>query len=250
MVLNGPYDNLLCSYKHYTFAQQSSKNKAWTNFYNYNHMDINEQKNLATSYNLDTTTTNELIHLLQKSIKSKFGTYSKTDDDHKYNLMGTWAHEEFVRLVSQGLDEETAEEQAMDYAEELWNRTENSIRNIPPYHIWTINKEIDDVVSEIVVQINKNEGSDIKLFTFDAKGSSLEEYKSLLKTIEALKSTVVLLIKNFAKAKGVLFEWLYYDVKNGAAKNYQTIITTPLISEGQTQNLIGIGVLQTVLISE
>lgn len=27
MVLNGPYDNLLCSYKHYTFAQKSSKNK-------------------------------------------------------------------------------------------------------------------------------------------------------------------------------------------------------------------------------
>ena len=222
----------------------------WTGFDNYNSMDINEQKKLAMSYNLPTKTTNELIQILQQSIKSKFGIYLKTDDDHKYNLMGTWAQEEFVRLVSQGLDEETAEEQAMDYAEELWNRTANSIRNIPPYHIWTINKEIDDVVSEIVVQINKNEGSDIKLFTFDAKGSSLEEYKSLLNTIEAFKSTVVLLIKNFAKAKGVLFEWLCYDVENGAAKNYQTIITTPLISEGQTQSLIGIGVLQTVLISE
>ena len=224
--------------------------ETWTNFYNYNHMDINEQKNLATSYNLSTTTTNELIHLLQKSIKSKFGIYSKTDKDHKYNLMGTWAQEEFDRLVSQGWDENAAKRRAIDYAKELWNRTENSIRNIPPYHIWTINKEIDDVVSEIVVQINKNEGSDIKLFTFDAKGSSLEEYKSLLKTIEALKSTVVLLIKNFAKAKGVLFEWLCYDVENGAAKNYQTIITTPLISEGQTRSLTGIGVLQTVLISE
>ena len=164
--------------------------------------------------------------------------------------MYEWFETEFDSLVSQGMEEEEAEVQAYDYAKELWNRTENSIRNIPPYHIWTINKEIDDVVSEIVVQINKNEGSDIKLFTFDAKGSSLEEYKSLLKTIEALKSTVVLLIKNFAKAKGVLFEWLCYDVENGAAKNYQTIITTPLISEGQTQSLIGIGVLQTVLISE
>ena len=100
------------------------------------------------------------------------------------------------------------------------------------------------------MQINKNEGSDIKLFTFDAKGSSLEEYKKLLMTIESTKSTIVLLIKNFAKAEGVLFEWLRFDVKNGAAKNYQTIITTPLISEGQTQSLIGIGVLQTVLISE
>ena len=164
--------------------------------------------------------------------------------------MGTWAQEEFDRLISQGMTESEADEQAMDYAVKLWNQTANSIRNIPPYHIWTINGEIDDVVSEIVVQINKNEGSDIKLFTFDAKGSSLEEYKSLLKTIEALKSTVVLLIKNFAKAKGVLFEWLCYDVENGEEKNYQTIITTPLISEGQTQSLIGIGVLQTVLISE
>ena len=213
-------------------------------------MDINEQKKLAKSYNLSIVTTNELIHLLQESIKSKFGFDLKTDDNYKYNLMGTWAQEEFDRLVSQGWDENAAKRRAIDYAKELWNRTENSIRNIPPYHIWTINKEIDDVVSEIVVQINKNEGSDIKLFTFDAKGSSLEEYKSLLKTIEALKSTVVLLIKNFAKAKGELFEWLRYDVKNRAVKNCQTIITTPLVSDGPTQSLIGIGVLQIVLISE
>lgn len=213
-------------------------------------MDINEQKNLATSYNLSTTTTHELIQILQKSIKSKFRISTKADKDLMYKMMGEWAQQEFNRLVSQGMNESEAEEQAMDYAEELFNQLANSIRNIPPYHIWTINKEIDDVVSEIVVQINKNEGSDIKLFTFDAKGSSLEEYKSLLKTIEAPNSTVVLLIKNFAKAKGELFEWLHYDVKNGAAKNYQTIITTPLISEGQIQSLIGIGVLQTVLISE
>ena len=213
-------------------------------------MDINEQKKLAKSYNLSIVTTNELIHLLQESIKSKFGFDLKTDDSYKYNLMGTWAQEEFDRLISQGMTESEADEQAMDYAVKLWNQTANSIRSIPPYHIWTINREIDDVVSEIVVQINKNEGSDIKLFTFDAKGSSLEEYKKLLMTIESTKSTIVLLIKNFAKAEGVLFEWLRFDVKNGAAKNYQTIITTPLISEGQTQSLIGIGVLQTVLISE
>ena len=222
----------------------------WTNFYNYNPMDINEQKKLAKSYNLSIVTTNELIHLLQESIKSKFGFDLKTDDNYKYNLMGTWAQEEFDRLISQGMTESEADEQAMDYAVKLWNQTANSIRSIPPYHIWTINREIDDVVSEIVVQINKNEGSDIKLFTFDAKGSSLEEYKKLLMTIESTKSTIVLLIKNFAKAEGVLFEWLRFDVKNGAAKNYQTIITTPLISDGQTQSLIGIGVLQTVLISE
>lgn len=213
-------------------------------------MDINEQKNLATSYNLSTTTTHELIQILQKSIKSKFRISTKADKDLMYKMMGEWAQQEFNRLVSQGMNDSEAEEQAMDYAEELFNQLANSIRNIPPYHIWTINKEIDDVVSEIVVQINKNEGSDIKLFTFDAKGSSLEEYKSLLKTIETPKSTVVLLIKNFAKAKGELFEWLRYDVKNGAAKNYQTILTTPIISEGQIQSLIGIGVLQTVLISE
>ena len=213
-------------------------------------MDINEQKKLAKSYNLSIVTTNELIHLLQESIKSKFGFDLKTDDNYKYNLMGTWAQEEFDRLISQGMTESEADEQAMDYAVKLWNQTANSIRSIPPYHIWTINREIDDVVSEIVVQINKNEGSDIKLFTFDAKGSSLEEYKKLLMPIESTNSTIVLLIKNFAKAEGVLFEWLRFDVKNGAAKNYQTIITTPLISEGQTQSLIGIGVLQTVLISE
>ena len=213
-------------------------------------MDINEQKKLAKSYNLSIVTTNELIHLLQESIKSKFGFDLKTDDNYKYNLMGTWAQEEFDRLISQGMTESEADEQAMDYAVKLWNQTANSIRSIPPYHIWTINREIDDVVSEIVVQINKNEGSDIKLFTFDAKGSSLEEYKKLLMTIESTKSTIVLLIKNFAKAEGVLFEWLRFDVKNGAAKNYQTIITTPLISEGQTQSFIGLGVLQTVLISE
>lgn len=224
--------------------------ETWTNFYNYNHMDINEQKNLATSYNLSTTTTNELIHLLQKSIKSKFGIYSKTDKDHKYNLMGTWAQEEFDRLVSQGWDENAAKRRAIDYAKELWNRTENSIRNVPPYHIWTIEKEIDDIVSESILQINYNECLDIKLFTFDAKNSSLEEYKSLLNTIESTKSTIVLLIKNFAKAKGELFEWLRYDVKNRAVKNCQTIITTPLVSDGPTQSLIGIGVLQTVLISE
>ena len=210
-------------------------------------MDINEQKNLATSYNLSTTTTNELIQLLQKSIKSKFRIYSKAD---RHKLMFDWFKTEAKRLMSLGMEKEEALDQAYEYADALFKQLASSIRNVPPYHIWTIEKEIDDIVSESIFQINKNECLDIKLFTFDAKDSSLEEYKSLLNTIESTKSTIVLLIKNFAKAKGELFEWLRYDVKNGVAKNYQTIITTPLISDGQTQSLIGIGVLQTVLISE
>ena len=212
-------------------------------------MDINEQKNLATSYNLYSETTKELIQNLQGSIKYKFGIYLKSEE-YKDKLMYEWFETEFDSLVSQGMEEEEAEVQAYDYAEELWNRTASSIQNVPPHHIWTIEKEIDDIVSESIFQINKNECLDIKLFTFDAKDSSLEEYKSLLNTIESTKSTIVLLIKNFAKAKGELFEWLRYDVKNRAVKNCQTIITTPLVSDGPTQSLIGIGVLQTVLISE
>ena len=210
-------------------------------------MDINEQKNLATSYNLSTKTTNELIQLLQKSIKSRFRIYSKADKD---KLMFDWFKTEAKRLMSLGMEKEEALDQAYEYADALFNQLASSIRNVPPYHIWTIEKEIDDIVSESIFQINKNECLDIKLFTFDAKNSSLEEYKSLLNTIESTKSTIVLLIKNFAKAKGELFEWLRYDVKNRAVKNCQTIITTPLVSEGPTQSLIGIGVLQTVLISE
>lgn len=210
-------------------------------------MDINEQKNLATSYNLSTRTTNELIQLLQKSIKSKFGIYPKADKD---KLMFDWFKTEAKRLMSLGMEKQEALDQAYEYADALFKQLASSIRNVPPYHIWTIEKEIDDIVSESILQINKNECLDIKLFTFDAKNSSLEEYKSLLNTIESTKSTIVLLIKNFAKAKGELFEWLRYDVKNRAVKNCQTIITTPLVSEGPTQSLIGIGVLQTVLISE
>ena len=210
-------------------------------------MDINEQKNLATSYNLATRTTNELIQLLQESIKSKFGIYSKADKD---KLMLDWFISETDRLVSLGMEFKKAKREAAEYALALWKRTASCIRNVPPYHIWTIEKEIDDIVSESIFQINKNECLDIKLFTFDAKDSSLEEYKSLLNTIESTKSTIVLLIKNFAEAKGELFEWLRYDVKNRAVKNCQTIITTPLVSDGPTQSLIGIGVLQTVLISE
>ena len=210
-------------------------------------MDINEQKNLATSYNLSTKTTNELIQLLQESIKSKFRIYSKADKD---KLMFEWFKSEAKRLMSMGMEKQEALDQAYEYADALFNQLASSIRNVPPYHIWTIEKEIDDIVSESILQINKNECLDIKLFTFDAKDSSLEEYKSLLNTIESTKSTIVLLIKNFAKAKGELFEWLRYDVKNRAVKNCQTIITTPLVSDGPTQSLIGIGVLQTVLISE
>ena len=210
-------------------------------------MDINEQKNLATSYNLSTRTTNELIQLLQESIKSKFRIYSKAD---KHEMMLDWFISELERLKSLGMEQKKAQRQAAEYAKALFNQLASSIRNVPPYHIWTIEKEIDDIVSESILQINKNECLDIKLFTFDAKNSSLEEYKSLLNTIESTKSTIVLLIKNFAKAKGELFEWLRYDVKNRAVKNCQTIITTPLVSDGPTQSLIGIGVLQTVLISE
>ena len=210
-------------------------------------MDIEEQKNLAKSFNLSSKTPSELIQLLQKSIKSKFGIYSKTD---RRNMMFDWYKSEAIRLMKMGMERQAALDQAYAYSYALFNQLASSIRNVPPYHIWTIEKEIDDIVSESILQINYNECLDIKLFTFDAKDSSLEEYKSLLNTIESTKSTIVLLIKNFAKAKGELFEWLRYDVKNGVAKNYQTIITTPLISDGQTQSLIGIGVLQTVLISE
>lgn len=210
-------------------------------------MDINEQKNLATSYNLATKTTNELIQLLQESIKSKFRIYSKADKD---KLMFDWFKTEAKRLMSLGMEKEEAFDQAYEYADALFNQLASSIRNVPPYHIWTIEKEIDDIVSESIFQINKNECLDIKLFTFDAKDSSLEEYISLLNTIKSTKSTIVLLIKNFAKAKGELFVWLLNYVENGAVKNCQTIITTPLVSDGPTQSLIGIGVLQIVLISE
>ena len=210
-------------------------------------MDINEQKNLATSYNLATRTTNELIQLLQKSIKSKFGIYSKADKD---KLMLDWFISELERLKSLGMEQKKAQRQAAEYAKALFNQLASSVRNVPRYHIWTIEKEIDDIVSKINYQNNKNECLYIKLFTFESKNSTIKEYKSLLNTIESTKSTIVLLIKNFAKAKGELFEWLRYDVKNRAVKNCQTIITTPLVSDGQTQSLIGIGVLQTVLISE
>ena len=210
-------------------------------------MDINEQKNLATSYNLATTTTKELIQLLQKSIKSKFGIYSKPD---KRNMMLDWFETEVNRLVSQGMEEEAAAEQAYEYAEELWNRSQRSINNIPPYHFWTIEKEIDDVVYDSVMQINENENCEIKIFTFDAKSSSLEEYKRLLKTIDESQVASVLLIKNFAMAKGVLFEWLRDDIKHWSEKKYYAIITTPLISETPTQSMIGLGILQTALISE
>ena len=108
-------------------------------------MDINEQKNLATSYNLSTRTTNELIQLLQKSIKSKFGIYPKADKDE---MMLDWFISETDRLVSLGMEQEEAEMQAAEYALALWKRTASCIRNVPPYHIWTIEKEIDDIVSE------------------------------------------------------------------------------------------------------
>ena len=149
-------------------------------------MDINEQKNLATSYNLYSETTKELIQNLQGSIKYKCGIYLKSEE-YKDKLMYEWFETEFDSLVSQGMEEEKAEVQAYDYAEELWNRTASSIQNVPPHHIWTIEKEIDDVVCKCILQINKNECLDIKLFTFDAKDSSLEEYKSLLNTIESTK---------------------------------------------------------------
>ena len=117
-------------------------------------MDINEQKNLATSYNLATRTTNELIQLLQESIKSKFGIYSKADKD---KLMLDWFISETDRLVSLGMEFKKAKREAAEYALALWKRTASCIRNVPPYHIWTIEKEIDDIVSESIFQINKNE---------------------------------------------------------------------------------------------
>ena len=145
-------------------------------------MDIEEQKNLAKSFNLSSKTPSELIQLLQKSIKSKFRIYSKADKD---KLMFDWFNTEYERLLSQGMEKEEASDQAYDYAIALFNQLASSIRNVPPYHIWTIEKEIDDIVSESILQINYNECLDIKLFTFDAKNSSLEEYKSLLNTIES-----------------------------------------------------------------
>ena len=66
-------------------------------------MDINEQKNLATSYNLYSETTKELIQNLQGSIKYKFGIYLKSEE-YKDKLMYEWFETEFDSLVSQGMD--------------------------------------------------------------------------------------------------------------------------------------------------
>jgi len=219
-------------------------------------MDLLEQQKLAQSYNLSTSSEEEIIQRLSSQIKQKFslGQWNeKKQKEIKRSFLVRYAEEEFNRLVNyQGLPEEDAIGRAMDYAKELWKRTETTSSSLPPYHIWTIEKEIDNsVVQFIVSTINKKDNTNIKLYIFDAKVSSLDEYKSILRQIEASESPSVLLIKNFTLSNGTLFEWLRDDIKNGSRKSYYTIASSPLIvPEEYTENWdAGMGVLQTVLIT-
>lgn len=66
----------------------------------------------------------------------EFNFENEAGEQLKYKMMGDWAESEFNRLVSQGLDEETAEEQAMDYAEDLFKQFKKSSVGAKPVMVW------------------------------------------------------------------------------------------------------------------
>ena len=83
----------------------------------------------------------EIVSRIMTQLKAafqagEFNFENEAGEQLKYKMMGEWAEIEFNRLVSQGLDEETAEEQAMDYAEDLFKQFKKSSVGAKPVMVW------------------------------------------------------------------------------------------------------------------
>ena len=83
----------------------------------------------------------EIVSLIMTQLKTafqagEFNFETEAGEQMKYQMMGEWAEIEFNRLVSQGLDEDTAEEQAMDYAEDLFKQFQKSTVSVKPVMVW------------------------------------------------------------------------------------------------------------------
>lgn len=83
----------------------------------------------------------EIVSRIMTQLKAafqagEFNFENEAGEKLKYKMMGDWAESEFNRLVSQGLDEETAEEQAMDYAEDLFKQFKKSSVGAKPVMVW------------------------------------------------------------------------------------------------------------------
>ena len=83
----------------------------------------------------------EIVSRIMTQLKAafqagEFNFENEAGEQLKYKMMGDWAESEFNRLVSQGLDEETAEEQAMDYAEDLFKQFKKSSVGAKPVMVW------------------------------------------------------------------------------------------------------------------
>ena len=83
----------------------------------------------------------EIVSRIMTQLKAafqagEFNFENEAGEQLKYKMMGDWAESEFNRLVSQGLDEDTAEEQAMDYAEDLFKQFKKSSVGAKPVMVW------------------------------------------------------------------------------------------------------------------
>lgn len=83
----------------------------------------------------------EIVSLIMTQLKvafqaGEFNFDSETGEKLRDNMMFDWFNTEYERLLSQGMEEEEASDQAYDYAEELFKQFQKSPRNIKPLMIW------------------------------------------------------------------------------------------------------------------
>ena len=83
----------------------------------------------------------EIVSLIMTQLKvafqaGEFNFDSEAGEKLRDNMMFDWFNTEYERLLSQGMEQEEASDQAYDYAEELFKQFQKSPRNIKPLMIW------------------------------------------------------------------------------------------------------------------
>ena len=149
--------------KYGTSAFESLKNNPWLNdFFGLNN-DINEMEKYIEnralqillemrdsgdpgpdsfrSENIPECDMREIVSLIMTQLKvafqaGEFNFDSEAGEKLRDNMMFDWFNTEYERLLSQGMEEEEASDQAYDYAEELFKQFQKSPRNIKPLMIW------------------------------------------------------------------------------------------------------------------
>lgn len=196
-------------------------------------MTLREQKELATKHNLSTSTDSVVMDQIKSELKYHFNIKSSEDKENLRKMQMKWATEKYKELLSDGMDEKEAKDEALDFALEMTSQLKTSSKS-SVWCIWSLGDSVERVIDNAVGEINDEYDMSMKLYVFDAYIGTTQDFDSVIQIIRDTKESAALLIKNCTWTTPDVFRCIYNAVRYPDAKNPYVILTSPLeLPEGE-----------------